>query len=91
MKCQHMHTTERLMTSVLQKCKQQKDSRERRGHDRMVVGFTINYAVSVYHHKRSEFESRSCEVYWIQHYVTDFLKVCGFLRFLPPIKLTATI
>ena len=55
MKCQHMHTTERLMTSVLQKCKQQKDSRERRGHDRMVVGFTINYAVSVYHHKRSEF------------------------------------
>ena len=50
MKCQHMHTTERLMTSVLQKFKQQKDSRERRGHDRMVVGFTINYAVSVYHH-----------------------------------------
>ena len=44
------------------------------------------------------FESRSCEVYSIQHYlikfVSDLRQVDGFLRtlrFPPPIKLTATI
>ena len=35
------------------------------------------------------------EVYSIQHYViksvSDMRQVCGFLRFPPPIKLTATI
>jgi hypothetical protein len=31
----------------------------RRGHDRMVVGFTITYAISAYHHYYCEFESRS--------------------------------
>jgi hypothetical protein len=30
----------------------------RRGHDRMVVGFTTTYAISAYHHQRFEFESR---------------------------------
>jgi hypothetical protein len=29
------------------------------GHDRMVVGFTITCAISAYHHKHCEFESRS--------------------------------
>ena len=45
-----------------------------------------------------EFESRSGDVYSIQHYVMksvcDLRQVSGFLwvfRFLPPIKLTATI
>ena len=45
-----------------------------------------------------DFESRSCEVYSIQHYVTKFVsdlrQVCGLLRvirFPPPIKLTATL
>jgi hypothetical protein len=45
-----------------------------------------------------EFESRSGEVYSIQHYVIKFVsdlpQVGGFLRelrFSPPIKLTATI
>jgi len=32
----------------------------RRGHDRMVVGFTITYAISAYHHVSCEFKSRSC-------------------------------
>ena len=31
----------------------------RRGCDRMVVGFTTNYAISTYHHLCCEFESRS--------------------------------
>jgi hypothetical protein len=39
----------------------------RRGHDRMVVGFTTTYAISAYHHKRCEFKSRSGEVYSILH------------------------
>jgi len=31
----------------------------RRGHDRMVVGFTTTYAISAYHHWGREFEPRS--------------------------------
>jgi len=46
-------------------------------------------------HYRYEFESRSGEVYSIQHYVIKFVrKVGGFLRvhrFPPPLKLTITI
>ena len=33
-------------------------TRDRRGHDRMVVEFTSTCAISAYHHKRREFESR---------------------------------
>jgi len=55
-----------------------------RGHDRMVVGFITAYAISAYHHLHCEFESRSGEVYWIQHYVIKFVsdlwQVGGFLR-----------
>ena len=40
-----------------------------RGSDRMVVGFITTNAISVYHHQHCEIESRSGEVYWIQHYV----------------------
>ena len=62
----------------------------RSGSGRMVVGFITNYALSVYHHKRCEFESCSGEVYSIQHYVikfvSDFWQVGGFLRFPPPKK-----
>jgi hypothetical protein len=68
----------------------------RRGRDRMVVGFTTTYAISTYH--QCEFESRSGEVYSIQHYVIKFVSDLrqdgGFLRVLrfpPPINLTATI
>ena len=33
----------------------------RRGHDRMVVGFTTTCAIITYHHLSCEFESRSCQ------------------------------
>jgi hypothetical protein len=60
---------------------------------RMTVGFMITYAISAYHQKGCEFESRSVEIYSIQHYVIKFIsdlrQVGGFLRalrFHPPIK-----
>ena len=62
--------------------------------DRMVVGFTITYAISANNHYRCEFESHSGEVHSIQHYVIKFVselrQIGGFLRFPPSIKLTAT-
>jgi hypothetical protein len=54
--------------------------------DHMVVGFINTYTISAY---RCKFETRSCEVYSIQHYVITF--VSDFLWFPLPIKLTATI
>ena len=60
----------------------------------MLVGFIPTYAISSYHHKRCEFESRSREVYSIQHYVitlvSDFRQVSGFLRVLPFLPLNIT-
>ena len=47
--------------------------RGRRGRDGMVVGFITTYVISAYHHLRSEFESRSCEVYSIEHYAIKFV------------------
>ena len=71
-------------------------SGNRRGRDRMVVGFITTYAISAYHHWCCEFESRRGR--GVQHYVikfvSDFRQVGGFLRVLrfpPPIKLTVTI
>jgi hypothetical protein len=56
------------------------------------------FVISAYHHWCCEFESRSGEVYSIQHYVIKFVsdlrQGSGFLqvlRFPSPIKLTATI
>jgi hypothetical protein len=43
----------------------------RRGRDRMVVGFTTTYAISVCHHSCCEFESRSGR--GAQHYVINFV------------------
>ena len=40
---------------------------------RMVVGFTTIYAISVYHHWRCDFESRSGEMYSKQQYVIKFV------------------
>ena len=61
-----------------------KGLRDRRGCDRMVVGFTTTYVISAYHHWCSEFESRSG--WGIQHYVIKFVgdlrQVGGFLRVL---------
>ena len=70
------------------------EKRGHRGRDHIVVGFTTTYAISAYHHKRCEFESRSGDVYSIQKFVSDLRHVSGFLwvlRFPPHIKLTATI
>jgi len=62
------------------------------GHrGRMVVGFTTTYTISAYHHWSSHFESRSAEVFSIQHYVIKFVSFLRALRFPPPIKLAATI
>jgi len=70
--------------------------RGRRGHDRMVVGFTMIYAIDAYHHWCCEFESQSGR--GVQQYVIKFVidlrQVGDFLwvfRFPPPIKVTATI
>jgi hypothetical protein len=58
---------------------------------RMVVGFTTT-AIKA---KVLSMNAARGEVYSIQHYVikfvTDLRQVGGFLRFPPPIKLTATI
>ena len=66
--------------------------RNRRGRDRMVVGFIITYAISAHHVSSNPVHG---EVYSIQHYViksvSDLRQVGGFLRFPPPMKLTATI
>ena len=66
--------------------------------DHMVVGFITTYAINVYDLYYCEFESRSGEVYLIQHYVIKFIcdlqQISGFLQvlgFLPPINLTAMI
>ena len=68
----------------------------RRGRDRMVVGFTIIYAISAYHHWCCEFEPRSGRGvhHYVIKFVSDLRQVVGFLldlRFSPPIKLTAMI
>jgi hypothetical protein len=62
----------------------------RRGRDRMVVGFTTTSAISGYHHWCCEFESRSRR--GVEHYVIKFvsdLRQVGVflcvLRFLQPI------
>ena len=41
--------------------------------DRVVVGFITTYAIGAYHHLCYEFESRSSEVYLIQHYMRKFV------------------
>jgi hypothetical protein len=61
----------------------------------IVLRFTTIYASSAYYHLHCEFESRSDEVYLIQHcvikFVSDLRQVDSFLRFPPSIKLTAMI
>jgi hypothetical protein len=63
--------------------------RGRLGRDRMVVGIATTCAISAYNHIRCEFESRSGEVFSIQHYVIKFVsglwQVSGLFRFPQPI------
>jgi hypothetical protein len=65
----------------------------RHSRDRMVIGFTATYAIVPHHHRCCGFDSRSGR--GEQHYVIKFVsylrQVGGFLRFPPPIKLTAMI
>jgi hypothetical protein len=53
----------------------------------MVVWIITTYAIRVYHHYNCEFESRSGEVYSIQHYaiefVSDLRQVGGFSPSIP--------
>jgi len=59
-------------------------NRDRRGRDRMVVGWTTTCAINAYHHWYCEFEIRSGR--GVQHYVInlvrDLRQVGGFLRVL---------
>ena len=59
----------------------------------MAVGFTSTYAISAYHHRCFDFESRSGR--GVQHYVlnlvSDLRQVGGFLRVFRFPPLTATI
>ena len=68
---------------LLYMCFFSKQMRDRRGHNRIVVGFRTTYAINFYQHYRCEFESRSGEVYSIQHYVIKFVsdvrQIIGFL------------
>ena len=73
--------------------------RGRRGHGRMVVGFTTTYAISVYHHlhvvSSNPTHDEVCSIqYYLIKFVSDLRQVGGFLRVLrfpTPIKLTTTI
>ena len=48
--------------------------RDRRGRDRMVVGFTNTYAISAYHHQKVVSSNPvHGDVYSIQHYVIQFV------------------
>ena len=61
-------------------------NRDRRGRDRMVVGFTITYAISAYHHQCRELETRSRRgvlgTTLCNKVVSDLRQVAGFLRVL---------
>jgi hypothetical protein len=84
----NVHQTIHMKTYHLLHC-----IRGHRGRDRIAVGFLTTCAISAYHHWSCAFESRSGEVYSIQHYMikfaSDLRQVGGFLRVLrfpPPIK-----
>jgi hypothetical protein len=62
-----------------------KQKRGRRGRDRMVVGFTIIYAIGAYHHYNDVSSNLARGgVYSIQHFVvkvvSDLRQVGGFLQ-----------
>ena len=64
------------------------------GRDRMVVGFTITYAMGAYHHWCCVFDSRPGVQHYVMKFVSDLGQVGSCLRFLQfptNIKLTATI
>ena len=66
-----------------------------RGRDRIVVGFTANYVISVYITTKVSSNPAHDDVYSIQQYVIMFVsnlrQLGGFLQFPPPIKLISKI
>ena len=70
-------------------------SRDCRGRDGMLAGFTTTYAISAYHHWCCELESRSGGgVLYVIKFVCNLQQDGGFLWILvfpPPIKQTAMI
>ena len=50
------------------------------GRNRMVVGFTTTYAISAYHYRCCEVESRSGRgvLHYVIKFVSDLRQVCGF-------------
>ena len=70
-----------------------KIKRSRGGRGRMAVAFTTTCTISPYHHERCEFESRLWRGVFDTTLCDKSLSVTcvGFLRFSPPLKLTATI
>jgi hypothetical protein len=70
-----------------------KIKRGRGGRGRMAVAFTTTCTISTYHHKRCEFESRLWRGVFDTTLCDKSLSATcvGFLRFSPPLKLTATI
>ena len=59
------------------------------GHHRVVVGFITTYAIIAYHHYR-EFDSHSCKVYSIQHYVMKFVWLATGLWFFAGTPVSST-
>ena len=66
-----------LITPLVSSNSSYNHNRGRRGHDRMVVGFTTIYSIGAYHHTRCEFESWSGVVYSVQHYVIKLSVTCS--------------
>ena len=59
-----------------------RSTRGRRGHDRMVVGFTTTCAIGIYHHWCCELDSRSGlgAQHYVIKFVSDLWQVGGFLE-----------
>jgi len=60
----------------------------RHGRDRMVVGFTTTYAISIYHHWCCDFESRSGRC--VQHCVIKFVSEATGQWFSPSPSVSST-
>ena len=83
---QYQNMTDVIQGKTRMNIKSKEECRNRHGRDRMVVGFTTTYAISAYHYRNCELESRSGEVYSMKHYVIKFVddlrQVGGFLQLL---------
>ena len=66
--------------------------RDRRGRERMVVGFKTTYAIDAYHRWR-ELESRPGRgvQYYVIKFVSDLRQVGGFLWFPPPMSVKSPL